>query len=91
MPCRADGAVRGVGIPSASLGAGSSTPRTDSLCESVGCALDDNPLSDPRGLKPVNFLSALRGAEAPLFHGAAMRGRCSPSASLIFFRPSGAW
>ena len=74
MPCGADGSVRGVGIPSASLGAGSSTPRTDSLCESVGCAQDDNPSKrPPLGLKPVDFLGALRGAEAPLFHGGASR------------------
>jgi hypothetical protein len=49
MPCGADGSVRGVGIPSTSLGAGSSTPRTDSLCESVGCALDDILQRDPTG------------------------------------------
>jgi hypothetical protein len=74
MPCRADGSVRGVGIPSASLGAGSSTPRNDSLCESVGYAQDDNLV----GLKPGSLFKELNAAlkrrsstvpPTPLFHG----------------------
>jgi hypothetical protein len=60
-----------------------STPRTDSLCESVCCAQDDRGRA--AGLKPGSSnpslyrgaealrhpKSTLRGAEAPLFHGAA--------------------
>ncbi len=64
----------GVGIPSASLGAGSSTPPTDSRCESVGCTLDDNLV----GLKPGSLFKELNAAlkrrsstvpPTPLFHG----------------------
>jgi hypothetical protein len=39
----------------------------------------------PLGLKPALILETLRGAEAPLFHGAArIRARCYPHSQ--FFR-----
>jgi hypothetical protein len=43
----------------------------------------------PRGLKPALVVVALRGAEAPLFHGTASPGAVLTSESSLTELPSG--
>jgi hypothetical protein len=71
MPCRADGSVRGVGILRLRSGRALRLREPLRLANRLAALRMTIRQRDPAGAEARWFSGALRGAEAPLFHGYA--------------------